>query len=85
MVRLLRLCVHRNMNVITPRHPTPPHRSLIMKQQCLCLQDSRKDDEVAPVCAQEHERYYHPTPPHRSPSATRKIHLFGALSDPMVL
>ena len=41
-----------------------------MKEQCLCLQDSKKDDEVAvPVCAQEHERYcpspVHPTPPHR--------------------
>ena len=35
-----------------------------MKEQCLCLQDSKKDDEVAvPVGAQEHERY-HPTPPH---------------------
>ena len=38
-----------------------------MKEQCLCLQDSKKDDEVAvPVCAQEHERYY-PTPPHPTP------------------
>ena len=45
-------------------HPTPPHRYLILKEQCLCLQDSKKDDEVAvPVCAQEHERYY-PAPPH---------------------
>ena len=35
-----------------------------MKEQCLCLQDSKKDDEVAvPVCAQEHESYC-PTPPH---------------------
>jgi len=35
-----------------------------MKEQCLRLLDSKKDDEVAvPVCAQEHERYY-PTPPH---------------------
>ena len=34
-----------------------------MKEQCLCLQDSEKDDEVAvPVCVQEHERYC-PTPP----------------------
>ena len=45
-------------------HPTPPvtdHKGAV---QCLCLQDSKKDDEVAvPVCAQEHERYY-PTPPH---------------------
>ena len=98
------LCVHRNMNVITPPHltgnwswknsavpvsagqqerwwgccacvctgtwtllphPTPPvtdHERIV---QCLCLQDSKKDDEVAvPVSAQEHERYY-PTPPHR--------------------
>ena len=37
-----------------------------MKEQCLCLLDSKKDDEVAvPACAQEHERYY-PTPPHRN-------------------
>ena len=65
-MRLLCLCVHRNMNVITPPHPTPPHRSLIMKEQCLYLQDSKKDDEVAvPVFAQEDERYYS-TPPHRS-------------------
>ena len=52
------------MNVITPPHPTPPvtdHERIV---QCLCLQDSKKDDEVAvPVSAQEHERYY-PTPPH---------------------
>ena len=37
-----------------------------MKEQCLRLQDSRKDDEVAvPVFAQEHEHYSppHPTPP----------------------
>ena len=35
-----------------------------MKEQCLCLLDSKKDDEVAvPVGAQEHERYY-PAPPH---------------------
>jgi len=33
-----------------------------MKEQCLCLLDSKKDDEVAvPVC----ERYY-PTPSHPS-------------------
>ena len=41
---------------------------MIMKEQCLCLQDSKKYDEVAvPVCAQDHEGYYlappHPTPP----------------------
>ena len=59
MMRLPCLCVHRNMNVIIPPHPTPP-----IGKQCLCLQDSKKDDEVAvPVGAQEHERY-HPTPPH---------------------
>ena len=35
-----------------------------MNEQCLCLLDSKKDDEVAvPVCAQEHERYF-PAPPH---------------------
>ena len=54
------------LGMINPPHPpnpTPPHRSLIMKEQCLCLQDSKKDDEVAvPVCAQEHKRYC-PTPP----------------------
>ena len=64
------LFLHK-LGMINPPHPpnpTPPHRSLIMKEQCLYLQDSKKDDEVAvPVCAQEHERYYptpHPTPPH---------------------
>ena len=41
-----------------------------MKEQCLCLQDSKTDDEVAvPVCAQEHERYC-PTPPQPTPSVT---------------
>ena len=41
-----------------------------MKEQCLCLYESKKDDEVAvPVCAQEHERYG-PTPPHRTPQPT---------------
>ena len=35
-----------------------------MKEQCLCLQDIKKDDEVVVrVCAQDHERYY-ATPPH---------------------
>ena len=30
-----------------------------MNEQCLCVLDSEKADEVAvPVCAQEHERYY---------------------------
>ena len=61
MMRLLCLWVHGNMNVIIPPHPTPPHH------HCLCLQDSKKDDEVAvPVGAREHERYY-PTPPHPTP------------------
>jgi len=42
-----------------------------MKEQCLCLQDSKKDDEVAvPVCVQEHGRYY-PTPPHPTPAVTK--------------
>ena len=41
-----------------------------MKEQCLCLQDSKKDDEVAvPVCAQEHERYCS-TRPHPTPQVT---------------
>ena len=45
-------------------HPTPPHLKLIIKKQCLCRQDNKKDDEVAvPVCGQEHERYCG-TPPH---------------------
>ena len=40
-----------------------------MKQQRLCLQEGKEDDEVAvPVSAREHERYYrtppHPAPPH---------------------
>ena len=62
--RIPTMCVHRNMNVITPPHPTPPVSDHERAVQCLCLQDSKKDDEVAvPVCAQEHERYY-PTPPH---------------------
>ena len=48
----------------TPPHPTPPVTDHERTVQCLCLQDSKQDDEVAaPVCAQEHERYY-PTPPH---------------------
>ena len=66
MMRLPCLCVHRNMNVIIPPHPTPPHPTPpVTDQKSLCLQDSKKDDEVpVPVCAQEHERYY-PTSPHR--------------------
>ena len=58
------------MNVITPPHPTPPVADHERAVQCLCLQDSKKNDEVAvPVCAQEHERYY-PTPPHPTPLET---------------
>ena len=41
-----------------------------MKEQCLCLQDSKKDDEVAvPVCGPEHERYCS-TQPHPTPQIT---------------
>ena len=41
--------------------------------QCLCLHDSRKDDEVAvPVCAQEHGRYY-PTPPPTHPTMGAQV------------
>ena len=65
-MRLLCLCVRRNMDVVIPPHPTPPHTTpqrTMMKVQCLCPHDGRKDDEVAvPVCAQEHGSYY-PTPP----------------------
>ena len=44
-------------------YPTPPVTDHERAVQCLCLQDSKKDDEVAVlVCALEHERYY-PTPP----------------------
>ena len=45
-MRLLCLCVRRNMNVITPPHPTPvtDHERAV---QCLYLQDSKRDDEVA--------------------------------------
>ena len=74
MMRLLCLCVHRNMNVIVPPHPAPPHPSeLIIKEQCLCLQDSKKDDEVAVlVRAQEHERYC-PTSPRPHPTPTPPV------------
>ena len=41
------LCVHRNMNVITPPHPTPRVTDHERAVQCVCLQDSKKDDEVA--------------------------------------
>ena len=41
-----------------------------MKEQCLCLLDSKEDDKVAvPVCAQEHERYS-PAPPHSTSPVT---------------
>jgi len=51
-----------------------------MKEECLCLLDSKKGDEVAVlVCAQEHERFYpappHPTPPHPTPLALFDIDL----------
>ena len=77
------LCVHRSMNVITPPHPTPPVTDHDRTVQCLCLQDSKKDDEVAvPVCAQEHERCYptpsHPIPPHPVPvSAGQQARWWG--------
>ena len=64
MMRLLCLCVTRNMNVIVPPHPTPPvtdHERAVPVSA-----GSKKDDEVAvPVCDQERERYC-PTPPHPS-------------------
>ena len=41
------LCVHRNMNGITPPHPTPAVTDHERAVQCECLQDSKKDDEVA--------------------------------------
>ena len=58
-----RRCLHESRRTLLS-HPPHPNRYLIMKEQCLCLQDSKKDDEVAVLmCAQEHERYC-PTPPH---------------------
>ena len=58
------------MNVITPPHPTPRVTDHERAVQCLCLRDSKKDDEVAvPVCAQKHEHYY-PSPPHPTPPVT---------------
>ena len=41
------LCVHRNINGITPPHPTPAVTDHERAVQCVCLQDSKKDDEVA--------------------------------------
>ena len=56
MMRLLCLCVRRNMDVFIPPHPTP---------QRLCLHDSRKDDEVAvPVCVCRNMDVIIPLPPH---------------------
>ena len=57
-----------------------------MKEQCLCLQDSKKDDEVAvPVCAQEHERYGptppHPTPPHPTANNDESAVAFSRMRD----
>ena len=58
------------MNVITRPHRTPQVTDHERAVQCLCLQDSKKDDEVAvPVPAQEHEHYY-PAPPHPTPRVT---------------
>ena len=64
----------RNVLQITYRRcynvPTPPVTDHERTLQCLCLQNSKKNDEAAvPVCAQEHERYY-PTPPHPTPPVT---------------
>ena len=64
-------------------YPTPPVTDHDRTVQCLCLQDSKKDDEVAvPVCAQEHERCYptpsHPIPPHPVPvSAGQQARWWG--------
>ena len=60
----------------------------MMKLQCLCLHDSRKDDEVAvAVCAQEHGRYYptplHPTSGAQSDPLSWCSKWSGALSDPL--
>jgi hypothetical protein len=44
-------------------NPTPPHWYLIMKEQCLCLQDSKKDDEVA-VSVCEHKNMNDINAPH---------------------
>ena len=40
----------------------------MMKELCLCLQDSKKDDEFAvPVCVYRNMNVIiHPTPPHTS-------------------
>ena len=53
-------CVHRNMNVIIPPHPTPPHPTPAVAD------DERAVPVAVPVCVQEHECYY-PTPPHPTP------------------
>ena len=47
------------MNVITPPHPTPPVADHERAVQRLCLQDSKKNDEVAVP----HRTAPHPTPP----------------------
>ena len=52
MIRLLCLCVHRNMNVITPPHPTHPQRALCVQLSHFCV---RKWVRIQwkPVCATE--------------------------------
>ena len=61
------------MNVITPPHPTPvtDHERVV---QCLCLQDSKRDDEVAV-----------PDPMSQPVSASfaLKVSFSDALSDPL--
>ena len=56
------LCVYRNMNVISPPHPTPHHTTP-------AVTDGERAVPVAvPACVcvcTRHERYY-PTPPHPS-------------------
>ena len=50
-------------------HPTPPVTDHERALQCLCLQDSKKDDEVAvPVCV--HRNMNVITPPHPTPPVT---------------
>ena len=60
--RLASVCTWTWTMLPHPTQPVTDHERIV---QCLCVQDSKKDDEVAvPVSTQEHERYY-PTPPHR--------------------
>ena len=60
MIRLLCLCVHRNMNVITPPHPTPsPESSVCTTESLLCAQVGQNPVETCMrncfsfVCASE--------------------------------